>query len=64
MITGNPIRDTIAASKITREEGIQYFRLDPAKKTVLVTGGSLGAKDINEAIAASDRMNFQRTTCS
>ena len=51
-VTGNPIRESIAESIITREEGINYFKLDPEKKTVLVTGGSLGAKNINEAIAA------------
>ena len=49
-ITGNPVRQSIAASTISRHEGIQFFGLDPAKKTVLVTGGSLGAKGINEAI--------------
>ncbi len=53
MITGNPIRSVIAEGNTTREEGIDYFQLDPSKKTVLVTGGSLGAKNINEAIAAS-----------
>jgi UDP-N-acetylglucosamine--N-acetylmuramyl-(pentapeptide) pyrophosphoryl-undecaprenol N-acetylglucosamine transferase len=53
MITGNPIRSTIAESRITREEGIRFFNLDPSRKTVLVTGGSLGAKNINEAIEAA-----------
>ncbi|HYE53777.1 MAG TPA: undecaprenyldiphospho-muramoylpentapeptide beta-N-acetylglucosaminyltransferase [Chitinophagaceae bacterium] len=52
MITGNPVRSSIAGSKITREEGIKFFGLDPNKRTVLVTGGSLGAKGINEAIDA------------
>ncbi|MBL7699513.1 MAG: undecaprenyldiphospho-muramoylpentapeptide beta-N-acetylglucosaminyltransferase [Chitinophagaceae bacterium] len=52
MITGNPVRRAIAGGNISREEGIGYFKLDPSKKTVLVTGGSLGAKNINEAIAA------------
>ncbi|MEO8583698.1 MAG: undecaprenyldiphospho-muramoylpentapeptide beta-N-acetylglucosaminyltransferase [Flavitalea sp.] len=52
-ITGNPIRKEIADSKITRNEAIRYFKLDPARKTILVTGGSLGAKSINEAIAES-----------
>jgi UDP-N-acetylglucosamine--N-acetylmuramyl-(pentapeptide) pyrophosphoryl-undecaprenol N-acetylglucosamine transferase len=52
-ITGNPIRKTIAEMNIGREEGIRFFQLDPAKKTVLVTGGSLGAKNINEEVAAS-----------
>ncbi len=47
------MRKNIAESKISREEGMHFFGLDPAKKTVLVTGGSLGAKTINETIAAS-----------
>jgi UDP-N-acetylglucosamine--N-acetylmuramyl-(pentapeptide) pyrophosphoryl-undecaprenol N-acetylglucosamine transferase len=53
MITGNPIRSSIAESRISREEGIRFFKLDPPRKTVLVTGGSLGAKNINEAIEES-----------
>ncbi|MBC7850275.1 MAG: undecaprenyldiphospho-muramoylpentapeptide beta-N-acetylglucosaminyltransferase [Chitinophagaceae bacterium] len=51
-LTGNPVRQSIANAVITREEGIEFFDLDPSKKTVLVTGGSLGAKGINEAIDA------------
>jgi UDP-N-acetylglucosamine--N-acetylmuramyl-(pentapeptide) pyrophosphoryl-undecaprenol N-acetylglucosamine transferase len=50
MITGNPVRASISKSTVTREEGIQFFGLDPAKKTVLSVGGSLGAKSINEAL--------------
>lgn len=53
MITGNPIRSSIAETRISREEGIRFFKLDPERKTVLVTGGSLGAKNINEAIEES-----------
>ena len=53
MITGNPVRASIAQSQISREEGIAYFGLDPRTKTVLSIGGSLGAKSINEAIASS-----------
>ena len=41
---------SIAASTISRSEGIQFFSLDEKKKTVLGVGGSLGAKSINEAI--------------
>jgi len=52
MITGNPVRASISQSTVTREEGLKFFGLDPAKKTVLVVGGSLGAKSINEAIDA------------
>ncbi len=50
MNTGNPVRDSIVTNSISREEGIQFFGLNPEKKTVLSTGGSLGAKSINEAV--------------
>jgi UDP-N-acetylglucosamine--N-acetylmuramyl-(pentapeptide) pyrophosphoryl-undecaprenol N-acetylglucosamine transferase len=52
LVTGNPVRSTIVDSRIPREEAIRSFQLDPSKSTVLSTGGSLGAKGINEAIAA------------
>jgi UDP-N-acetylglucosamine--N-acetylmuramyl-(pentapeptide) pyrophosphoryl-undecaprenol N-acetylglucosamine transferase len=52
MITGNPVRKIISHSNVTRSEGLQFFGLDENKKTVLVTGGSLGARSSNEAIAA------------
>ncbi|HNA00336.1 MAG TPA: undecaprenyldiphospho-muramoylpentapeptide beta-N-acetylglucosaminyltransferase [Ferruginibacter sp.] len=48
--SGNPVRATIANSGLSREEGIRFFGLDPAKKTVLSIGGSLGAKSINESL--------------
>jgi UDP-N-acetylglucosamine--N-acetylmuramyl-(pentapeptide) pyrophosphoryl-undecaprenol N-acetylglucosamine transferase len=50
VITGNPVRTSIVANTISREEGIKFFGLNPEKKTVLLTGGSLGAKSINEAV--------------
>jgi UDP-N-acetylglucosamine--N-acetylmuramyl-(pentapeptide) pyrophosphoryl-undecaprenol N-acetylglucosamine transferase len=49
-VTGNPVRASIAHSAISRSEGIKFFSLEERKKTVLVVGGSLGAKSINEAI--------------
>jgi UDP-N-acetylglucosamine--N-acetylmuramyl-(pentapeptide) pyrophosphoryl-undecaprenol N-acetylglucosamine transferase len=52
MVTGNPVRDTIVNSKITKQEAVDFFGLDINRPIVLVTGGSLGAKGINEAIAA------------
>jgi UDP-N-acetylglucosamine--N-acetylmuramyl-(pentapeptide) pyrophosphoryl-undecaprenol N-acetylglucosamine transferase len=42
----------IIERKVSREEANRFFGLDPASKTVLVTGGSLGARGINEAIAS------------
>jgi UDP-N-acetylglucosamine--N-acetylmuramyl-(pentapeptide) pyrophosphoryl-undecaprenol N-acetylglucosamine transferase len=52
IVTGNPVRHAIVDSSITRGEAIRGFGLDPEQPTVLSTGGSLGAKGINEAIAA------------
>jgi UDP-N-acetylglucosamine--N-acetylmuramyl-(pentapeptide) pyrophosphoryl-undecaprenol N-acetylglucosamine transferase len=51
-ITGNPVRRNIVYNNIGREEAVRFFGLDPALTTVLSTGGSLGAKGINEALAA------------
>lgn len=50
VLTGNPIRQDILSSKESRESALEYFSLDKNKKTVLVVGGSLGARTINEAI--------------
>jgi len=52
VVTGNPVRTAISRSVVNREEAMSSFSLDPSKKTILVVGGSLGAKSINEAIAA------------
>lgn len=52
VMTGNPVRKNISGSRVTREEGQVWLGLDPMKKTVLVVGGSLGAKSVNEAIDA------------
>jgi UDP-N-acetylglucosamine--N-acetylmuramyl-(pentapeptide) pyrophosphoryl-undecaprenol N-acetylglucosamine transferase len=52
IITGNPIRESIGCSNVSREDAIRFFNLDPYKKTILSIGGSLGAKNINEALAA------------
>ncbi|MEJ7767298.1 MAG: undecaprenyldiphospho-muramoylpentapeptide beta-N-acetylglucosaminyltransferase [Chitinophagaceae bacterium] len=53
VITGNPVRASIAASRVTRDAGIRFFGLDAGCKTVLSIGGSLGALSINESIAGS-----------
>ncbi|MDP4263059.1 MAG: undecaprenyldiphospho-muramoylpentapeptide beta-N-acetylglucosaminyltransferase [Bacteroidota bacterium] len=50
IVTGNPVRAGIARSLITRAEGLKFFSLEEKKKTILVVGGSLGARSINEAI--------------
>lgn len=50
LITGNPVRKSIAECTMSRDTAIAFFGLNPSKKTVLVVGGSLGAKSINEAV--------------
>lgn len=50
IMTGNPVRKNISNSVISRVEGQNWLGLDGNKKTILVVGGSLGAKAINEAI--------------
>lgn len=52
MVTGNPVRRAIVQSTVTREEAQRFFGLNPSLKTILAVGGSLGARSINEAIAA------------
>lgn len=51
-ITGNPVRSAITSMHISHTEALNFFGLDDDKKTVLVIGGSLGARSINEVIAA------------
>ncbi len=49
--TGNPVRADLVDIKITKEAALQSFGLDGNKPTVLVLGGSLGARRINQLIA-------------
>ena len=44
LITGNPVRNSIAHSTVTKQEALRFFNLNTDKTTVLVVGGSLGAK--------------------
>jgi len=50
--TGNPVRQDLLSVHLKREEGKTFFKLDSAKKTILVLGGSLGARKINQLVAA------------
>ena len=52
MALGNPVR-SVFKENISREEALKFFGLKPEFKTVLVTGGSLGAKSINETIESN-----------
>ena len=48
--TGNPVRQNLLDGVNKKEEGYKNFGLDPMKKTILVVGGSLGARTINESL--------------
>ena len=50
ILTGNPVRQDLIDIEGKREEAIQYFNLDVNKKTLLVLGGSLGARKVNQLI--------------
>lgn len=60
LLTGNPIREDIAGIRNKNPEAYSFFGLDPAMKTVLVTGGSLGAGTLNESILGCIGMNLDR----
>ena len=50
ILTGNPVRQALLDTTISREDAIKAQGLDPAKKTILLVGGSLGARTINESV--------------
>ena len=50
ILTGNPVRQGLLNPTTTREEAIASFGLNPGKRTVLILGGSLGARTINQCI--------------
>lgn len=50
VMTGNPCREELLSSNITKEEASKHFNLDPAKKTILVIGGSLGSRTLNKSL--------------
>ena len=50
VLTGNPVRRDLQCSEEKRKEAYDYFKLDSNKKTILVIGGSLGARTINQSM--------------
>ena len=50
VLTGNPVRQDLIDVESKRAEGITHFNLDPNKKTILILGGSLGARRVNQLI--------------
>ena len=52
VVTGNPVRKTILLEDSKKQKAYDFFGFSPEKKTVLVVGGSLGARTINESMIA------------
>ena len=50
VLTGNPVRQDLIEVQSKRAEGLAHYNLDPNKKTILILGGSLGARRINQLI--------------
>jgi UDP-N-acetylglucosamine--N-acetylmuramyl-(pentapeptide) pyrophosphoryl-undecaprenol N-acetylglucosamine transferase len=50
VFTGNPVRQNLLAPSMTYHEAVAHFGLDDKKRTVLIVGGSLGARTINESV--------------
>ena len=50
LLTGNPVRQGLLNHSTTREEAISTFGLNPNKRTILILGGSLGARTINQCL--------------
>lgn len=48
--TGNPVRQSLLSSTIEKDEAVKSFGLNPEKKTILLVGGSLGARTINDSV--------------
>lgn len=53
VMTGNPVRQTLLTVRIPKEEAVKEFGLEPGKRTVLIVGGSLGARTLNESVMAN-----------
>ena len=50
LLTGNPVRQNLLNTSLTREECAAAFGLNPSKPTILLIGGSLGARTLNESV--------------
>ena len=52
IMTGNPVRQNLTKDMPSKEEALRSFNLQPGKKTILIVGGSLGARTINNTLTA------------
>ena len=52
LLTGNPVRQQLAECKLSRAEAIEKLGFDPMRPVILIIGGSLGARTLNESVMA------------
>ncbi len=50
LLTGNPVRQNLLNPNLTKKEAARHFNMDATKPTILLIGGSLGAKTLNESV--------------
>lgn len=50
VMTGNPVRQSVVESHYSKEEASKLFGINPTTKTILIVGGSLGARMLNESV--------------
>ena len=50
MLTGNPVRQQLLETTVTHDDAVRSFGFDPQKRTVLIVGGSLGARTLNDSV--------------
>lgn len=50
MMTGNPVRQSLLSDSISHDEAVRAFGLDPQRPVILIIGGSLGARTMNESV--------------
>ena len=50
LFTGNPVRQNLLDESLSKDEAVRAFGLVPGKRTILIVGGSLGARTVNESI--------------
>lgn len=61
LLTGNPVRQSLLETGVSKEEAVKGFGLVPGKHTILIVGGSLGARTINESLLGNLPLVRQQT---
>ncbi|HRF85357.1 MAG TPA: undecaprenyldiphospho-muramoylpentapeptide beta-N-acetylglucosaminyltransferase [Alloprevotella sp.] len=61
LLTGNPVRQSLLDSPVGKEDALRGFGLVPGKRTILIIGGSLGARTINESLLGQLSLVKQQT---